>query len=639
MKKYIITTLLILTILLGGVVLLPHQAEADGASWLSILALVTGGPSAAEAITGNFWESVFSQIGELALRMSSYVLTLSGVILNMSVALTMNIKAIYQATPAIEQVWVVIRNISSIFIIFALVYISIRKILNVDSPSLGTMIKNIVIAGLLINFSLFFTRVLIDGSNLISMQFYRAIAPRSQNVSLTDKGSISGLLANSFTDGGISDVFMQSLKLPKIYNNGKGVFAAGEGGTSFKILIASALGSVLMIVAALSFFAAAIAFIIRLVILLLLMGFSPVFFVGMIFPDVQKNISGKWWGWLEQQLIFMPIYLLFMYVALRFINGATPGEGFFAALDGAQVNAGQAANGGWLLSTIGLVLQYTIAFILINIPLFAAQQTGGISVKWGTQAKDWVRGKIGSGAKAGFGFGAQHVVGRGAKFVQDKVASSEWATTNPNLAVLTNKSLNKVSGATFGGSKGGYDKRFKEYAKARQDFAKELKTPESMQGSFVATKIGEWDSNMTKERARMALELGEVKKQKANYTRILQTGSPDQQELALNKLKEIEAEEKKLTEKLGKGTAELREKELGKLKKEAENVRAEAFAKNLGSSSNPFSKKADKKAAKDILKSLTKGKKDKALDAFKEFFEEAEGAAGKGGEEKKAEKE
>jgi len=395
MKK-ILSTIFIVVIIITAMSI-PRQVDA---AWWCLFA----GPAACAAnfVAGQLMMSVVAEIGNALLQISAWFLGLAGVILNVSIILTMNIKAIYQATPAIEQIWLVIRNISSIFIIFALIYTSIATILDVSKTGVKELVMNIIKAGLLINFSLFFTKVAIDASNLVSLQIYRAIAPTSQ-VSSIGKDDIGKVLSLSFTDGGISDVFMYNLKIQKIYNkttNKNGILTDADGGAFFKIAVSTIAGSALMIIAGLSFFAASIAFVVRLVILLLLLGFSPVYFVGMIFPAIKSDISGKWIKWLEQQLVFMPVYLLFMYVAMRFIATAGPSgsvEGFFASLDKAQASAGSATtSGGILLSAVGIVVQYTIALILINIPLIAAMQSGGVSMKWGGEARNWVSSRLGS---------------------------------------------------------------------------------------------------------------------------------------------------------------------------------------------------------------------------------------------------
>ncbi len=458
MKKLLNTVLIIIiTFTIASVALMPEQANA---SWYCIFAPGACIASAGMALILN---SFLADLGQIILSVFAGILSIAGLVLNVSIILSMNIKAIYEATPAIEDLWIITRNLSSIFIIFALIYTSIATILGVGSTGIKKLISNIILAGLLINFSLFFTKVLIDGSNLISLQFYRAIAPESQTASIT-KDTIGDVLTKSFTDGGISNVFMHGLKIPKIYGNKKGLFEV-QGTEYFKIILSTLIGSILMLFAALSFFAAALMFIIRLVILLLLMGFSPVYFAGMIFPDIKKDMSDKWAEYLKQQLIFMPVYLFFMYFALRFIStiNASTGaeEGFFSALDNAQTKASKSGTSGIMLSVVGLCLQYTIAFILINIPLIAAIKTGGS--KWSENFTKKAGKTIG-------GFIGQHSVGRAAKLAGDKVATSKWARSMPNLATFANKNLAKVSGASFGGSAKGYDQRFKKYSEERNNF-------------------------------------------------------------------------------------------------------------------------------------------------------------------------
>jgi len=368
-----------------GVVLMPHVASAD---WMSDLSCIFDPAKCVEKAGLNLLSNLAASIGNLVLMVSSWFLSLAGIVLNISIILTMNIKVIYQSTPAIGEVWIVIRNISSMFIIFGLIFTSIQTILDVGKPNVKGLIINIIIAGLLINFSLFFTKTLIDASNLVSLQFYRAISPDSKNVNLAT-GDLSTIVSSGWSGVGLSNIFMQSLKIPSVYSTPKG-FLGSDGETNFtRIFISTIAGSALMIFAALSFFAAAIAFIIRVVLLLLLMAFSPVYFIGMMFPQIKTSVSAKWEDLLIGQLLFMPAYLLLMYVAMKFIAG----PGFFAALDIARTSSATGP-AGILLSTVGLLLQFTIAFILINAPLVVAIKLGGKSTEWGNNAKKWASDRL-----------------------------------------------------------------------------------------------------------------------------------------------------------------------------------------------------------------------------------------------------
>jgi hypothetical protein len=141
MNKKLATILsVVLVLLAGGVVVIPHVAQAAGdCSWW----LIFSPNSLAECATISIFDSLFSQLGNWVLKLMSYAISLSGIILNASIVLTLNIKALYEATPAIEQTWVVIRNISSIFVIFALLYASINTILGTKGPQFGSLVVKI----------------------------------------------------------------------------------------------------------------------------------------------------------------------------------------------------------------------------------------------------------------------------------------------------------------------------------------------------------------------------------------------------------------------------------------------------------------------------------------------------------------
>ena len=207
MKKLLNTILSIIIILIiAGVVLTPQQASADWASDLSCL--FNPGRCVTNASL-SILNSLFASLGNLILTFTSYILSISAIILNISIILTMNIKAIYEATPAINEVWIVIRNISSMFIIFGLLYTSIMTILDINKPNIKGLIVNIIMAGLLINFSLFFTKVLIDASNLVSLSLYRAIAPNAQIVNLTKEALEAIAKYPGFFRGALEDMLGQ----------------------------------------------------------------------------------------------------------------------------------------------------------------------------------------------------------------------------------------------------------------------------------------------------------------------------------------------------------------------------------------------------------------------------------------------
>src|SRR4051812_16826455 len=110
MKKHYLK-ILALTILLGGVLLIPHAAFADNTVISEI------GQS---AING-----AISYIANFLLSFVSWFVTVTGIFLSISINLTMHIKNIYETVTGIKTVWIIVRDISSMFIIFFLLYYSI----------------------------------------------------------------------------------------------------------------------------------------------------------------------------------------------------------------------------------------------------------------------------------------------------------------------------------------------------------------------------------------------------------------------------------------------------------------------------------------------------------------------------------
>lgn len=572
MKKKLIKIFISVAVLLMvvGVITVPNEAQA----------------SCASLVTFNFGECITegtALIGNVFLGAAAYLITVTGALLSFSIKLTLNIKDIYDQTPAIENTWKVIRDISSIFIIFILLYASISTIVGIGKTGIKDVIGKVIIVGLLINFSLFFTKVAIDTSNLISLQFYRAIAPESTSNTAT---------GSAYLDGGLSNIFMNSLKIQSIYHpTNADVFKdeKGEGSIFTSIIIATMGGSVLMVFAALSFLAAAVAFSIRTGILLLLMVFSPLYFIGMILPSIKSKVSSKWEDMLTGQLIFMPVYLLLMYVALRIIGDG----GFLSFIQDKK------PTGGFINDQTGIIIQYFIAILFINAPLIAAIDLGGRSTKWGESVKGWAGDRL----KGGAGFLGQHTVGRGARAAQEAFKSSNIATKNPNLAILANKTLGGVAGTTFGGSKGGYDKRFKNYEKERSDFGKKVKASKGDKATFVQEGLGNWNTKVEFNEAQYKYQL-------------------DRMKTATSLKDRTEAEEN--ARKLSAEIAAMRkaEKEDGQIKYLEEKADKEAkleFARLLEKKAFFGIGKASKEAADNIRKELSKGKDKKLIDAIKDL--------------------
>ena len=243
---------------------------------LPVLGALTPHVARANWLTESTFYTFFAWITQAILAISGWFLALTGVLLNGAMVATLNMKTIVDSTPAIGLAWRTIRDFSSIFIIFMLLYASINMILGRKDHSLGTLIKNVVIAGLLINFSLFGTKLLIDASNIVSTSFYCAMA---QQTAACQGNVTDTTITGAFSSIGIADVFMQKLDIQAVVSDSKTLVGGTDPNLSIALSNIGASG--LMIVAGISFLTAAIMFAIRIGVLILLMAFSPIYIIAI----------------------------------------------------------------------------------------------------------------------------------------------------------------------------------------------------------------------------------------------------------------------------------------------------------------------------------------------------------------------
>lgn len=473
------------------------------------------------------------------LKIMSFLLAISGAVLNFSITLTLNIKEFVDKAPAIYTTWRAIRDISGILFIFYLLYSAIQLILGLKGPKYADTLKNIVIAGVLINFSFFFAGLGIDASNIVSKQLYNAIAPNNGLASGTTNIGAPITVDSILGAGGISNIFMNSLEIQTIYsttnslNENTNVTNDNDGGKvvsavkdPFKIILMGVVGILIEFVAAMSFFAAALAFIGRFVMLLFLLAFSPIYCLSFLSPEV-KEYAGKWTSMYKSMLLFMPVYLLLMYLALSVLT-TTPmfnkgqsgapvaattgvsgpsGQGSGSIIENALAeSAPSASSKSWYADYLLLAVNATIVIFLLNMPLVVAASIAGKGSKTIGGLLDGAVKKFGAGT-VWRGFGSQagsRTLGRAAYFAGQSKPVAWLASKTPLGGQLVSTGLSKVSQSGFGGEKkkSSYEDRLAAKKKAQEELHK---------------KIGTVDRTDFKAGAEGELEFIEAQKKRREY--------------------------------------------------------------------------------------------------------------------------
>ena len=197
----------------------------------------------------------------------------------------------------IDRLWVVVRDIFNLTFIFGLVLIGLRMIFDSSNSSTRKTLVYLIIAALLVNFSLFITKFIIDFSNIAAAQLATAF-----QVGGTGAANVSGR-------------FMHLMGLTGLFD-AAGNFAHMRGGSGMGYILGS---MILYIVSAFVFLGGALLLSVRFVVLNIYMVLSPIMFLGWVFPSM-ASVSSEYWKGFLGRAFFAPAYLLMLYFAQSVLN-------------------------------------------------------------------------------------------------------------------------------------------------------------------------------------------------------------------------------------------------------------------------------------------------------------------------------
>ncbi|MGB3922001.1 MAG: hypothetical protein WBL19_01800 [Minisyncoccia bacterium] len=426
MKRYAkrISAFLLVFILVFGIsgVIAPQTADA----WIfEYIQCALSNSSFACALRG-----LVTGLMEAVLAIAGLITGLAGVMLNGVVYHTVvNVAQNYANIPAIDAAWTTVRDLANMVFIFLLLYAAIRIILGWGEDS-KRLIVNIIIVAILINFSLFFTRIVIDASNMLALFFYGAISPGASvnNFSL-DPGSTS-----------IADQFMSRLELTNLYN--------AEGVETSTIFVMGIMGTMMLMIAAFVFFSISIMFIVRYVMLIFVLILSPLAFLSYAFPAL-RGAGSKWLDTLIGQSFFAPIYFMITWIALRVLGDVARVLGIDTGdLQDARNSISQIATaqpGQLTIEPFMVILNFLIVIVFLLASLSIAKSWANRAGNSAQKANKWLAGAaVGTAAFAG-----RQTVGRYAARTAERGDLKERALAGDRGARLQLWAARKGAAASF----------------------------------------------------------------------------------------------------------------------------------------------------------------------------------------------
>lgn len=322
---------------------------------------------------------------------------------------------------SIDKVWTIVRDIVNLTFIFGLVYVGFKTILNADTNT-KKMLASIIIGALLVNFSLYISKVVIDVSNVTASEIYNNMGLEkfsNANTRLPELG-IAGAFMSQM---GV----MNLIAVPNI--KGDPTFVRSFGGDAS---ITFAFGAaVVMLVATFVFLAGAILLTIRFGVLVILMMLSPIAFAATVFPGVE-GWAKKWWQTLFNQAFFAPAYFFMLYITLTLAGSFVSKTSQFDKIFTVQ---GSLANEG-----ANALVFFALIIVLLVASLIVAKQMGALGA---SRAMSFGK-NLGNTAR---GIAGRNTIGR---------VSDAWAQRREEAGKSSTSTLSRIAsagaGSKFGGS-------------------------------------------------------------------------------------------------------------------------------------------------------------------------------------------
>ena len=313
--------------------------------------------------------------------------------------------------------WVVVRDLANIFFVLIMLLIAFGTLFNIQTYEYKKLLPKLLIAVILVNFSKMIVGVFIDFGQVIMLTFVH---------------NFEKIAAGAVVNGlGVKSMFELANKLEGLNNI-----------NYWSIFGAAALALVMLIIACVTILAMIVVLLFRIIMLWVLVIFSPFAFVASLIPNnpLQKvSMFAQYWGNLSKYIIIGPILAFFLWLSfsiLMQVNKET--EQHIIALTRSQANtAGRTGTdpqyAEYLANKVSspqMMFDFMVTIALLIGSLTITQQMGVMGGSFGMQAV----GKMKSMAqKAGMA---------AALFAPERL----WGTTKQKYNEATSKLLETSEG-------------------------------------------------------------------------------------------------------------------------------------------------------------------------------------------------
>ncbi|HPB60605.1 MAG TPA: hypothetical protein PLH96_02170 [Candidatus Paceibacterota bacterium] len=393
--------------------------------------------------------NIAAAVATIILKLFGVLLWLASSIFDLSIYISIISFKSLIASPGVDAAWRIMRDLANLSFIFILFYIAISVIFDISVGSNGKkLIVDVIIIALLVNFSGFLVRVVVDASNVVAYEFYSRMSydPQANDGWVLDK--VNANIGTAL----VSKLGLMNHVVPVENADDPNEVTITRLG-HLQIVIGALGGIAIILMASFVLLVAAIMFFIRTVTLLFVYVFSPIGLTLRLIP-MFKDAHGKWRDALLKQSFYAPAFLIPLFAVFKILGD----KGLSTLAQDAGIGAGLMK-----ISAIQIIIMAMIISCIFIAQKFGAFGTG-FATKWAGKGVNLLskpavgttkllgRGTLDVGKRAGkriASSGAGKSIAKGASTAGGYIASTRVAQGVTRAAQWT---ANTAAGKAIGSS-------------------------------------------------------------------------------------------------------------------------------------------------------------------------------------------
>ena len=353
------------------------------------------------------------------------LISLAGTIIQVVISAGNNVLT----SPMVQTGFKIALDITNLGFVLAIILIAFTTMFRLQSYDTKQFLKNLIVAAVLVNFSLLIAGVVIDASNVFGNFFLNAASP----------GDITKFADNLAGALNIQKILGVTPNASDTYLVGSFVKAGASYFTTLASISAVVIFNTFLVI---TFYAIAIMLLLRYLWLVFLIIIMPLAWLAYTFPAFSKHFS-EWWEKFLHWNIFYPLVTLFLYLgvqssqAIGSLIAGTSGQG--AAFNGNTLASAEKLTGLGVSTLAGFIQIFVQVAIMLG-GLYAASRLKVVgaeaAMKLATGIQNRVLGvaKVATGVPAAGEFAKRRSAAAGTAAVSGIVSSKPWKSVAGGLS-------------------------------------------------------------------------------------------------------------------------------------------------------------------------------------------------------------